>query len=365
MASTSPQILLTGATGYIGGTILTELLNSSSPALKDATISCLLRGSDRATKLTSTYGSRVRPILYKDIDDLEATVAAAAQHDLVINTTLGYHVASATALVRGLARRKAATGRDVWMVFTSGTSNVGDRPISKAWPEDVPELDDERDDVYAYEKYREEKEGPYVQRTTEMAVVDTGLELGVKTLVIMSPTIFGLGTGLFNTISIQIPAYARAVLETGRAVVVGDGGGVWDSVHIRDLGELYLLVARKILEEDGAGVPTGKKGILFSSNGRHSWREVAQGVADACCAEGRLAEPKVESLTLAEGAEVFTIVGDDEWRGETFVELAFASNSRTVSTVARKRLGWKPTRGEEAWKAGFRDDVRVVLARAK
>ncbi|KAI4865655.1 NAD dependent epimerase/dehydratase family protein [Hypoxylon rubiginosum] len=364
-SSTSPQILLTGASGYIGGTILTQLLNSTSPALKDATISCLLRGSDRAAKLTATYGSRVRPILYKDLDDTEATIAAAAEHDLVINTTLGYHVASGTALIQGLAKRKAATGRDVWLISTSGTSNVADRPISRAWvnePEDR-EFDDATDDVYAYEKDREVREGPYLQRTAELAVVDAGLALGVKTLVIMSPAIFGLGTGLFNNISIQIPTLIRSALRTGRAAVVGDGRGVWDNVHVEDLAELYVIIARRVLEDGGEGVPTGKKGIVFSGNGRHSSLEVAQGVADACHAEGKLATPEVESLSLAEGAKVF-VIGNNDWEGEKFVELAFASNSRTVSTVGR-RLGWKPTRGEEAWKAGIRDDVKAVLAKAK
>ncbi|KAI1765483.1 NAD dependent epimerase/dehydratase family protein [Hypoxylon sp. FL1150] len=364
MASTNTplQILLTGATGYIGGTILTQLLASTSPALKDATISLLLRGPDRAAKLTSAYGSRVRPILYKDLDDLEATVAAASQHDLVINTTLGYHPPSGVALVRGLAQRKAATGRDVWMIHTSGTSNIGDRPVSKAWVEPDHELDDAADDVYCYEKDREAREGPYLQRTAEMAVVDAGLALGVKTLAIMSPAIFGLGTGLFNKTSVQIPAYIRSVLRHGRAVVIGDGDGVWDVVHVQDLAELYLVVVRRILEGGGEGVPTGKEGIIFSGNGRHTWNEVAQGAADACFAEGKIASPELQSLTLAEGSKVLAFSFGD-FDTEEITERAFASNSRTVSTVGRK-LGWKPSRGDEAWMAGIHDDLKFVLGQA-
>ncbi|KAI1398858.1 NAD dependent epimerase/dehydratase family protein [Hypoxylon fuscum] len=361
MASTSTsQILLTGATGYIGGTILTYLLNSSSPALKAATISCLVRGTDRAAKLTSAYGARVRPIVYKDLDDLEATTAAAAQHDLVINTTLGWHDGSVQALLRGLEQRKASTGRDVWMIQTSGTSNVGDRPISRAWVEpEGREFDDAKDDVYGYEKDREVRESPYAQRTVELGVVDTGLKLGVKTLVIMSPTIFGRGTGLFNQVSIQIPAYIRSLLRNGRAVVVGEGKGVWDHVHVEDLADLYVIIVRQMLEKGGEGVPTGKKGIIFSGNGRHSWLDVSQGVADACYEKGKLADRKVQSITLAEGTKALNLSMDGQ-ESEHFVEMSFASNSRTVSSVGRK-LGWNPTRGEEAWKRGFREDVEGVL----
>lgn len=358
-STTPPQILLTGATGYIGGTILAHLLDSPSPTLSEATITCLVRGPERAANLSSTYGTRVRPVVYKDLDDSEATTAAAAQNDLVINTTLGFHQASAQALLHGLAKRKASTGRDVWMIHTSGTSNLADQPISGAWVEKeaAREFDDVKDDTYSYEKQREALH-PYAQRSTELGVIDMGLELGVKTLVIMSPTIYGIGTGLFNTTSMQLPAYIRSVLDHGRAVVVAEGKGVWDHVHVEDLAELYQIAVVEMLEKGGKDLPTGKEGIIFSGNGRHSWMEVAQGVADACYEEGKIRERRVESVGLAEGAKLLaSFLGQVD---EKLVELGLSSNSRTVSSVGRK-LGWEPTRGEEAWRKGFRDDVKAVL----
>ncbi|KAI1457532.1 NAD dependent epimerase/dehydratase family protein [Annulohypoxylon moriforme] len=359
--STSPKILLTGATGYIGGSILTHLLNSSSSALSTTTISCLLRGPDRAAKLTATYGSRVNPIVYKDLDDIEATVAAAAEHDIVISTTQGWHVASSQALLRGLAQRKAATGRDVWFIQTSGTSNVASKPAPKgSATQEVREFDDLKDDVYGYEKAREQ-ETPYGQRTAELAVVDTGLELGIKTLAIMSPTIFGFGSGLWNKMSIQVPSLAGVVLQSKQPVVLGDGSGVWDHVHIEDLAELYLLVVRRILEQGGEGVPTGKKGVIFSGNGRHSWLDVTQGIADACFEKGVLADREVKNISAA---EVKKILGVGDIMADDIVELSFASDSRTVSSAARA-LGWNPTRGEEAWKREFKDAVEAVLAKGK
>jgi nucleoside-diphosphate-sugar epimerase len=356
-STTSPQILLTGSTGYIGGTILAHLLNSPSPALSTATITCLLRGPERVDTLSSTYGARVRPVVYKDLDDLEATTAVAAQHDLVINTTLGFHSASAQALLRGLAQRKASTGRDVWMIHTSGTSNLADQPISGAWVEKVPEreFDDAKDDLYSYEQEREALH-PYPQRSTELGVVDAGLELGVKTLVIMSPTIYGIGSGLFHRTSLQLPMFIQGVLNHGRAVVVDGGKGVWDHVHVENLAELYKIAIVEVLEKGGKGLPTGKEGIIFSGNGRHTWMEVAQAVADTCYEEGKIKEREVEGVGLAEGTKIL----GGNMMNEMMVELALCSNARTVSSVGRK-LGWKPTRGEEAWKKGFGDDLKAVL----
>ncbi|GAB1317174.1 3beta-hydroxysteroid-dehydrogenase/ decarboxylase isoform 1 [Madurella fahalii] len=353
-----PKILLTGATGYIGGTILSTLL--SPPSLPTPfPITCLLRGPARAATLTAAYGARIQPALHADLDDLATTTALAAQHDVIIHTTVGYHPASAAALVRGLAQRRAATGRDVWMVHTSGTSNLADRPFSVAGGRGVVrrEFDDARDDVYALEKELE-RAGPYAQRETELGVVELGEELGVKTVVVMSPTIFGIGTGLFNRLSIQVPAYVKAALAYGRGVVVGDGEGVWDHVHVEDLAELYKLLVVEILERGGEHLPTGRKGIIFSTNGRHTWMEVAQGVAEALCEEGKIADKAVERIGLAEGAKLFgQHMGAEE---EQRVELGLSSNSRTVSSVARK-LGWAPTKGVEWWRKGFREDVKAVL----
>ncbi|KAI1638202.1 NAD dependent epimerase/dehydratase family protein [Biscogniauxia mediterranea] len=361
-SSTPPQILLTGATGFIGGAVLTHLLNSSSPILSNATITCLVRGTDRVSKLRTTYGGRVRPVLYRDLDDIEVTTAVAAEHDLVINTTLGFHAASAQALLRGLAQRKASTGRDVWMVHTSGQSNLSEQTFSRTYMEKIPgrEFDDAVDDVYSYEKEREALH-PYLQRSTELGVIDTGLELGVKTLVIMSPTIYGLGSGPFNKISIQIPTYIRTALAHGRAIVVGSGDNVNDKVHVEDLADLYKIVALDILGNGGKKCPVGKRGIIFSGTGRFSWREVAQQVADACYEEGKISDKQVESVSLAEAARLFTSYAADKV-DEGNVELGLAGNARTVATVA-KTLGWEPTRGEEEWRKGFRDDLKEILKR--
>jgi len=170
-SSTSPQlkILLTGATGYIGGSILDNLLASRAPALQSSSITCLLRDAKRAEKLTSHYGARVQLAEYEDLDDVDATIHFASQHDIVINTTLGFHQASAVALVTGLGKRREQTGRDVWMIHTSGTSNLADTPFTKTWTDgEFPEgreFDDEKTDVYGYEKEREKAHG-YPQRTT-------------------------------------------------------------------------------------------------------------------------------------------------------------------------------------------------------
>lgn len=355
-----PRILLTGATGFIGGTVLDQLLRSDHPALKAGIITLLLRDAPRAAILSNAFETRINPIIYSGLDDLSATTSIASQHDLVINTTLGFHSSSAQALLQGLAERKAQTGRDVYMIQLSGASNLADQPITGIYLEER-EFDDARDDVYEYECMRQTLRA-YEQRTTELGVIDKGLELGVRTLVMMPELIYGVGTGLFNRTSVQIPVYVEAALQNGRAVVVGEGAGEIDHVHVLDLAALYEIVVVEIMENGGEKLPQGKKGIVFSGNGRHTWMEVAQKVGKACVDEGAIESAQVQSIRLEEAAKSFKSYADLVGGDLTELEVGLCCNSRTVPSMARS-LGWKPTRGNEEWTAGFRDDVKAVLQR--
>lgn len=133
----------------------------------------------------------------------------------------------------------------------------------------------------------------------------------------MSPTIYGEGSGKFNRTSIQIPTLIRTAIKSGQAVVLGEGTGVWDAVHIDDLTTLYELLLVKALA--GENIPSGKKGIYFSETGDYSWKQLSQGLADELYKQGLIKTKEVKSLSLQEGADL--------WAGgnKQFVELGFGS----------------------------------------
>jgi nucleoside-diphosphate-sugar epimerase len=163
---------------------------------------------------------------------------------------------------------------------------------------------------------REDRE-VYVQRTTDIVAIETGLEENVKTYLIMSPTIYGLGTGLFNKKSIQLPTIIRTAIKKGHVDVVGDGTGAWDAVHIQDLAPLYELLLVKVLQ--GEDVPSSKQGIFFSETGDFTWMQLAQGLANELHRQGILKTVDVKHLTLQEAAE--------QWGNGSpqYAELGFAS----------------------------------------
>lgn len=121
----------------------------------------------------------------------------------------------------------------------------------------------------------------------------------------MSPTIYGLGSGFFNRLSIQVPTLIRAAIAQGHAAVIETGVGRWDAVHISDLVPLYEIVLAKIRGDDPA-VPRGEQGILFSQAFEFTWRELAEDVAQAGAKLGVLRSAQVQEISLEQGSRLWS-----------------------------------------------------------
>ncbi|KAJ4293421.1 hypothetical protein N0V90_008704 [Kalmusia sp. IMI 367209] len=307
----APSILLVGATGYVGGTVLAHLLTSPHPLLQTASISVLVRGAaSRIALLERTYAPRLHGIPFTDLDDAPLIERLSAQHDVVVNAASGFHVASALAMVRGLAARRARTGREVYMVHTSGCSNIADRPLTgstlplQEWDDAAPE------EVFAFLRAQNEREW-YVQRACEIGVLEASEDAGVKAVSIQAPCIYGAGKGLFRRVGVVLPVMMDFVLSRGYGFVVGDGTGDYDIVHVSDLADLYARVLLNMLSLGGKDLGTGRRGVVFASTGRVLVRDIAQGCVDAAFAAGALpleGGPREKEVRVVELAEAATTV---------------------------------------------------------
>ncbi|KAK0707353.1 hypothetical protein B0H67DRAFT_587348 [Lasiosphaeris hirsuta] len=307
------RLLATGVTGYMGGSFLAQLLASNDPNIQGLSFSALVRKQEQADVLAK---QGVNAIVFRDLDDGEFLKSIASEHDIVIHSANGFHTPSAKALIEGLAERKQKTGREVYYLQTSGTSNLGDHPITKRYLHPESRVFSDTEDIYQYMAEREALE-VWGQRTTDLAVVRIGKAAGVKTYVIISPTVYGVGLGSFNKRSIQVPLLIRAALATGTAPYIGDGRPEWDHAHIADLSSMYEIVVAKILA--GEGIPSGEQGVYFATAGRHTWRALSEAVGQAGHELGALETAAAASVTLEEFARA--------WSGGSaqFAELGFAS----------------------------------------
>lgn len=317
------------------------------------TITTLVHGEDWATRVENEYSKRVNTALFKDLD-YTGTIERLASHvDIVINAGTGFHPPSAVAMVKGLANWKTQTGKDVWMIHTSGVRNIGDQPITGvAYPD--REWDDANSlAIYEFEKAEEAKQ-PYLQRMAELAVLDTAMATGVNAISIQPPGIYGTGEGLFQQSGLLVPLMIQYVLTNGFAFEIGDSIGVIEKVHISDLAQLYGLLLGKILTEDGKDLPTGRKGIVFAADNVHlSHHQNALNALDAAFEAGQIAKKEIRSLSLTQAAKTTAGLEDA-------AEAVCASHKLTRSTLAY-RWGWRPKKDEDDFLASHEDEVRVVI----
>ncbi|KAE8138874.1 hypothetical protein BDV38DRAFT_291899 [Aspergillus pseudotamarii] len=337
------SILITGVTGYIGGSVLSAILDRRSQGHLPLNVGGVVRSKEQAAVINDLEG--VHSILVQDFDELNRLEKLGEEFDIIIHAGAGWHTESAKAFLRGLAVRRS-TGQQAHYIQISGTSNLSDRPHSSNFIE--TQIFSDEDDIYGYEKSREAKEA-YYQRTTDIAVVETGESLGVATYVIMAPTIFGIGTGPFNKWSVQLPAIIADALKSQHVKVIGNGQTIWTHVHIEDLTDLFALLLRKIL--DGSDLPSGRRGIYFCETGEHTHLEMAQRLADAGAKLGLFSN--ISKVSLQEAADAFA--GGNAFRAE----LSFGANARCKAALARN-LGWKPSR-EDRWKETFAEELEEYV----
>lgn len=109
------SIFLTGATGYIGGSLLKLLL----PELSKYHIAALVRDEPRAKKLRELG---VQETVIGDLDSSEVLINAASKADIAIHTANSSdHIESVRSIIAGLEKRGVTNGRKPVLFHTSGS----------------------------------------------------------------------------------------------------------------------------------------------------------------------------------------------------------------------------------------------------
>lgn len=124
----APSVLLLGATGYIGGQILTSLLALVAPP---SLITCLVRDPAKASLLETIQhpaSTRIASLVgsLAEKGDRALIADAAEQHEVVINAATADEPSWLEAVFEGVRRRKAAGGKESIFIHTSGTGMFHD-----------------------------------------------------------------------------------------------------------------------------------------------------------------------------------------------------------------------------------------------
>lgn len=282
------QVFVTGASGYIGGSVAVRLLAQGHR------VTGLVRGAAKAEGLRRLG---IEPVI-GTLDDAALLTQAARQADAVVNAADSDHGGAVAALIAGLA------GSGKTLLHTSGSSIVADTACG----------------AFAGPVYDEDsRPAPVPEKAARVAIdrrVLAAAQDGVRAVVICNSLIYGRGLGL-HAESVQIPLLAAEGRRSGVVRHVGAGLNVWSTVHVEDVAQLYLLATES--------APAGS--FFFAENGEASFGDIAGAIAAAL----GLGPP--QPWTVEEAALVW---------GYQRAVFSLGSNSRVRGRRARAVLGWQP-----------------------
>jgi nucleoside-diphosphate-sugar epimerase len=190
------KIFLTGASGYIGGSVANKLLQQGHQVYG------LVRSPEKA-QLVKQLG--ISPVL-GSLDDGDRLEESARSADAVINAASSDHRPAVEALVKALAE----SGKT--LIHTSGSSIVGDDVRGES----------ESPNVYADDDYFVPMPIRQARVAIDQFVRIAGVSRGMRAMVICPTTVYGNGRGL-QVDSDQIPKLTKKSKEAGAGLYLGKG----------------------------------------------------------------------------------------------------------------------------------------------
>lgn len=283
------KFFVTGATGFIGGSIAHKLLAEGHTVV----------GLTRSEEKTSDLRARGIEPAVGSLDDVEVLKNAAIAADAVIHAADADHAASVDTLLDALE------GSGKLFICTSGSSVIADDAQGENEGVEFTE-----DTAFIPLPFRE------ARAEMNHRVREAGISRAIRSVVICPSMIYGEGRGLHPD-SDQLPKLIALSRQMGAGLYLGKGLARYSNVHIDDVVDLYMLAIDK--------APAAS--FFFASNGEMSFKDIAENIARVIGLEGRTHSLDVEEVTQGYGLPA---------------RYGLASNSRVIAANAR-RLGWTPT----------------------
>ncbi len=284
------KIFITGATGYIGGSLAKFLVDEGYEVYG------LVRNKEKMAQIANLG---IKPVS-GTLEDANILTEYANMVDVVINAADSDHKFSVKTFIQALK----GTGKA--FLHTSGSSVIGDDAQGQYKNKQIYK----DDDPFTPIKIRQERAA--INRDVRVS----GIETGIRAMVITPPMIYGDTLGV-PAVSDQLPKLIEKSKEKSAGIYLGKGVNCWSNVHIKDLVRLYLLAFKK----------GPSAAMFFAENGELTFLEIAQTVSHALGFNGKTMSWPIK--------DAINELGD-------WARFALGSNSRIQAINARKLLGWQP-----------------------
>ncbi|KAJ6542657.1 hypothetical protein B0H19DRAFT_1310435 [Mycena capillaripes] len=275
--NSKPTLLLMGP-GLIGGSLL-YFLKTDQYAL-----TVMARSAEQIAAL-SNLGVKT---IQAGLQDLDKIASAVETHDITINAASADDVDVADTSIAALKRSpKNALGGQKIYVQISGAGVFGHRfsthnPVDYIYDDSDPAIINSLSPTAPH-------------RPVDLAWYAASQELAgkVKIAIFIPATVYGVGTGPFKKISIQIPIKIEAALRDGYASYGRDGQATFAHISIADLVSASTILL-DALENDKVDVT---KNPYFNANNsaETTWFDVAKRIGADLYAKGKISTPEPRS----------------------------------------------------------------------
>ncbi|KAF9880865.1 nad dependent epimerase dehydratase family protein [Colletotrichum karsti] len=321
---TMAKIFLTGATGYVGGSVL-SLLTKSHP---EYAIRALVRDSTKSRLITDAF--KDVKVVEGDLDSADILTKEVTSADVVIHLASTSHLKSVETIHKALSS-KTGQKPSHWIQI-SGASALAAAELADKNRAPGDGSDIVFNDLTGIADIRS-----VIQRHPSRAVDNYVLKVAadepkINAALVFPPIIYGKGLGPGNTRSVQVPALAKATLQRKRGVQVGKGLSRWGNVHVQDVSQLFVKLVEKAVEGKGDAQVWNENGLYLTGVAELPFGEISKLVATAAAKKGLIPSDDVEVLG-PEDANAVLAHGT----------VLFGTNARSEAVRGKELLSWAPT----------------------
>jgi nucleoside-diphosphate-sugar epimerase len=283
------KIFLTGASGYIGSAVARALVQHGHSLI------ALTRSAESETKLSTLSSAMDCEFVRGDVLNASSIRRGAEKADGVIHTASPGNETYAAAddnVIRTVIDTLAGSGRP--FVYTSGIAvhgSTGGKIIDETAPYDPSP-------VVAFRVDCERR-------------VKAAAELGIRSVVVSPAFVYGRAGGI-------AALWFESARDFGIVRYVGDGTNRWTTVHVDDLGDLYL---RAVTSAPAGSAYFGASGAAVRVH------DAALAASEGAGVPGEVESTPYETARQSIGPLADLLVLDQQASGQK----------------AQRELGWQPT----------------------
>ncbi|KAF2850138.1 NAD(P)-binding protein [Plenodomus tracheiphilus IPT5] len=323
----SHSILLTGASGYLGGSLLAQLSRTKLPPHQK--LYAFVRSQEQADAVKE-YGAEPLILDLKDEDCVVKTIVDA-------KISIIYFLIDAVSsdlqipMIKALGQVKKQIGQNVHFLHTSGAKMFS---VHAGFPTDRPILDTDSE-LYEHQKtLKAPHEIMAHAMTTNNTIIETAESHGVRSYIFIPCIVFG------------------AVYD------INTEGASWPVCHVSDTTSLYDKLLQSILSGDDIGY--GKEGYYLASSGIVKWVDIYTAIAKALAKRKVIDSAEVKKADDAALKKMAKALGCPE------AMVAVQLGGRCSLTADRaSKIGWKSRYAPEHVLETADAEVELILKHLK